>query len=134
MIEAAAERVVSVISAVENYPEWTEGMRDVVVHSRDASGKPLEASFDIAGGPITDHVTLRYQWLEDNVSWHLVEGKSIKTLDGRYSWRSTGEKTEVTYELAVDLSMGLPTFLRRTAEKTIIGNALQGLKKRVESL
>ena len=42
--------------------------------------------------------------------------------------------TEVTYRLAVDLSIPMIGMLKRKAEKVIIDTALKGLKKRVESL
>ena len=42
--------------------------------------------------------------------------------------------TEVTYRLAVDISIPMIGMLKRKAEKVIIDTALKGLKKRVESL
>ena len=42
--------------------------------------------------------------------------------------------TEVTYRLAVDVSIPMIGMLKRKAEKIIIDTALKGLKKRVESL
>ena len=69
------------------------------------------------------------------VRWNLVEGKMLQG-HGRLL-RARGRAapaTEVTYRLAVDLSIPMIGMLRRKAEKIIIDTALKGLKKRVESL
>jgi hypothetical protein len=58
----------------------------------------------------------------------------LKAMDGAYELddRSDGT-TEVTYRLAVDISIPMIGMLKRKAEKVIIDTALKGLKKRVES-
>ena len=42
--------------------------------------------------------------------------------------------TDVTYRLALDVSIPLIGMLKRKGEKILIDTALKGLKKRVESL
>ena len=131
-ISASPDEVFAVIAAIEQYPQWTDGMKNIVVSERDSEGRALKAEFDIAGGPITDRVTLEYAWEPACVSWHLVSGTTITKLNGSYSWRANAEGTVVTYSLQVDVALAFPSFLKRTAEKQIIATALQGLKKRVE--
>ena len=46
---------------------------------------------------------------------------------------STGDGTEVVYELSVAVTIPVVTMLRRKAERMIIDTALRGLKQRVES-
>ena len=55
-------------------------------------------------------------------------------MTGRYAWEAVGAGTNVIYELEISLAMSLPGFIKRAAEKTIVTTALEGLKKRVESL
>ncbi len=133
VIDASPERVVAVISALEEYPSWTEGMQSVSVNARDARGRALEATFVVSSGPINDTVTLAYTWHESSLSWQLVRGSTLTKLDGSYAWQQVGNHTEVTYQLSVDLTIGLPGIFRRAAEKQIVSAALQGLKKKVES-
>jgi hypothetical protein len=61
----------------------------------------------------------------------------LKAMEGSYTLAparsSSGEATEVTYRLAVDISIPMIGMLKRKAEKVIIDTALKGLKKRVES-
>lgn len=132
VISADAARVASVLADVRAYPAWTEGMSDIRVLD-EADGLPTRAAFRVAGGPISDIVELSYQWSEGRVAWTLLKGNTITAMDGSYSWTPSAGGTEVTYTLAIELSMSLPGFIKRAAEKTIVTTALQGLKKRVES-
>ena len=91
--------------------------------------------FELEAAPIKDSYTLGYDWHGDSaVRWNLVEGKMLKDMQGAYELRPSGTGTEVTYRLAVELSIPMIGMLRRKAEKVIIDTALKGLKKRVESL
>jgi ribosome-associated toxin RatA of RatAB toxin-antitoxin module len=133
LISAQPAEVAAVIADVMAYPEWTDGMSDVVVDVTNPDNSVAQATFSIQGGPISDRVTLTYAWSSDSVSWHLIHGSSLKALDGTYAWQAVEGGTMVSYSLAVDLSMSLPGIIKRAAEKQIISMALQGLKKRVES-
>ena len=58
----------------------------------------------------------------------------LRALDGAYVLRDLGSgSTEVTYRLALDVSIPLIGMLKRKGEKILIDTALKGLKKRVES-
>ena len=133
LIAAPADRVATVIADLPSYPQWTDGMSNIqVLESRD--GQPVRASFSVSGGPISDTVELAYSWTSSSLTWTLLKGSTITAMNGSYSWQSVDGGTEVTYELEIGLSIGLPGFIKRTAEKTIVSTALQGLKKRVEGL
>ena len=90
--------------------------------------------FELEATPIKDSYTLAYDWHGDeSVSWHLVQGRMLKAMEGSYTLVPRGGGTEVTYRLAVDVSIPMIGMLKRKAEKVIIDTALKGLKKRVES-
>ena len=98
-------------------------------------GRPDKVHFELDASPIKDSYTLSYDWKgDDSVDWTLVEGKMLKAMDGTYELVDRGDgTTEVTYRLAVDVSIPMIGMLKRKAEKVIIDTALKGLKKRVES-
>ena len=131
-INAPVDVVVSVLSDLANYPEWTEGMSNVEV-LENVDGRPTRARFSVAGGPIRDTVDIAYIWDPNQVSWTLLKGNTITTMNGCYSWQAAADTTRVTYELEIALNMTVPSFLKRAAEKTIVTTALQGLKKRAEA-
>ena len=54
-------------------------------------------------------------------------------MDGAYELDADGERTRVTYRLAVDVAMPMIGLMRRKAEKVVIDTALKGLKRRVET-
>jgi ribosome-associated toxin RatA of RatAB toxin-antitoxin module len=135
MIDATPAEVMAVISDFPAYPEWAQGMKKVEVTDVGPDGRAENVHFELEAAPIKDSYTLGYDWHGDSaVRWNLVEGKVLKAMEGAYELRPSGSGTEVTYRLAVELSIPMIGMLRRKAEKVIIDTALKGLKKRVESL
>ena len=134
VIDAAPAAVVGVIADFEAYPSWAQGVKKA--EPVDAGKRPEQVYFELDASPIKDAYTLAYDWDgDDGVSWSLVEGKMLKAMDGAYLLEDRGDgSTEVTYRLAVDISIPMIGMLKRKAEKVIIDTALKGLKKRVESL
>jgi ribosome-associated toxin RatA of RatAB toxin-antitoxin module len=135
VIDASPAQVMAVIADFPAYPEWAQGMKEVEVVENGADGRAQRVHFELEATPIKDSYVLAYDWQGDSaVRWHLVEGKMLKAMEGAYELRPSGAGTEVTYRLAVDVSIPMIGMLRRKAEKVIIDTALKGLKKRVESL
>ena len=134
VIDAAPAAVMAVIADFEAYPSWAQGVKKA--EPVDAGKRPEQVYFELDASPIKDAYTLAYDWDGDNgVSWNLVDGKMLKAMDGAYLLDNRGDgTTEVTYRLAVDISIPMIGMLKRKAEKVIIDTALKGLKKRVESL
>ncbi len=133
LIDAAPGEVMAVIADFPSYPRWVQGMKAVEV-VEESDGVVEQVHFDLEATPIKDSYTLAYDWHGDeSVSWHLVQGKMLKTMQGSYTLTPVDAGTEVTYRLAVDISIPMIGMLKRKAEKVIIDTALKGLKTRVES-
>lgn len=141
VVEATPADVMAVIADFDAYPHWAKGVTTAQVRSSfdesdpQARGRAREVYFALDVPPIKDEYTLSYIWKGDSdVTWTLVEGKMLRALDGEYILRETaGGHTEVTYRLALDVSIPLIGMLKRKGEKILIDSALKGLKKRVES-
>jgi len=136
VIEAAPADIMAVIADFPAYPQWAKGVTTADVVSSYADGVAEQVFFVLDVSPIKDEYTLAYDWSGDHqVTWTLVEGKMLRALDGAYVLREVGGgQTEVTYRLALDVSIPLIGMLKRKGEKILIDTALKGLKKRVESL
>ncbi|MER5971031.1 SRPBCC family protein [Streptomyces sp. NPDC001922] len=135
-IEAAPSEVMSVISDFDRYPEWTGEVKQAEVLAKDEQGRAEQVRLVLDAGAIKDDHTLAYTWTGDNVvSWSLVKSQMLRALDGSYSLAPVegGKRTEVTYQLTVDVKIPMLGMIKRKAEKVIIDRALDGLKKRVES-
>jgi ribosome-associated toxin RatA of RatAB toxin-antitoxin module len=135
-IDAAPAAVMGVIADFGRYPEWTGEVKEAQVLSRDADGRAEQVRLLLDAGAIKDDHTLAYTWISaDEVRWSLVKSQMLRTLDGSYALAPLdgGRRTEVTYQLTVDVKIPMLGMIKRKAEKVIIDRALAGLKKRVES-
>jgi ribosome-associated toxin RatA of RatAB toxin-antitoxin module len=135
IVDATPAEVMAVIADFPAYPEWAQGMKQAEVVEEGPDGRAEQVHFELEAAPIKDSYTLAYDWQGDSaVQWNLVEGRMLKAMEGAYELRPSGDGTEVTYRLAVEVSIPMIGMLRRKAEKVIIDTALKGLKKRVEAL
>lgn len=135
VIDASPSEVMAVIADFEAYPEWAKGVKTAEVTAPGTGDRAEQVYFEIDVSPIKDDYTLAYEWDGDRlVTWTLAEGKMLKMLNGSYALRDLGDgSTEVTYRLALDVSIPLIGMLKRKGEKILIDAALKGLKKRVEA-
>jgi len=135
-IEAAPAEVMGVIADFDRYPEWTGEVKEAEVLDKDDRGRAAQVRLLLDAGAIKDDHTLAYTWTGENeVSWSLVKSQMLRALDGSYRLAAVGggARTEVTYQLTVDVKIPMLGMIKRKAEKVIIDRALAGLKKRVES-
>ncbi|RKN06143.1 SRPBCC family protein [Streptomyces radicis] len=136
-IEAKPADVMAVIADFGRYPEWTGEVKEAEVLSTGADGRAEQVRLLLDAGAIKDEHTLAYTWNgEHEVSWSLVKSRMLRALDGSYllAPAADGAHTEVTYQLTVDVKIPMLGTIKRKAEKVIIDRALDGLKKRVESV
>ena len=114
-IDAPPADVMAVIADFESYPEWAKGVKKAEVTAPGANGRAERVYFALDVSPIKDEYTLAYTWDGyDEVTWTLVSGKMLRSLDGAYSLRDLGGgRTEVTYRLALDVSIPLIGMLKR---------------------
>ncbi len=136
VIDADPGTIMEVIGDFPAYPSWAKGVHTAEVVTQDENGWAEQVFFVLDVSPIKDEYTLAYSWDGyDEVTWELIEGKVLTHMDGAYTLRDLGNgSTEVTYRLALDLSIPLIGMIKRKGEKMIIDAALKGLKNRVEAL
>lgn len=133
-IAASPGQVLAAIMDFAAYPQWA-GVKSADVRKTDAKGRPTEVAFEVSqmGFDAAYTLTYRYAARDGGVSWATKEASGVvKDIEGEYVLERNDLGTSVTYRLALELGISLPGFLRKTAEKTVIGMALDGLKSRVE--
>jgi len=135
VVNAPAAKVLEVIADFDSYPEWARAVKAVEVLATSEVGRGEHVRFVLDAGMVKDTYELCYTWAPDGSSvwWELVKGQLQKSQRGSYTLRERDGGTEVTYALAVDLTMPIIGMFRRKAEKVITDTALKELKKRVES-
>lgn len=134
-IDAPPERVWAIAADVERYPEWAKDVKDVRVHSRDDSGRPIDVEFRASALGRSTHYTLRYDYTQapGALAWNIVRGDITRRIDGAYTFQSSdGGGTAVRYDLTIELAVPLPGFVKRRAEVRIL-NTMRELKERAES-
>jgi uncharacterized membrane protein len=134
-IAASIDTVWNVITDVETYPAWTEGVLETSIVSTNDDGYPHRARFKVDARVAEIEYTIEYVYDDYDISWHLVEGETLSQLDGAYVLRTeNGGGTHVKYTLEVDVDLPLPGFLKKRAARSILDQGLTGLRRRAEEL
>ncbi len=136
-ISADPAVVLDVIADFERYPDWVENMVSTRILTQDDDGWPLSVRFEVDAGVLRDTYVLAYTWDVDQdgigeISWKLLESTVMRSLDGSYRLERAKSLTAVTYELRAEVKIPIVSMLRRKAEKSIVDQALRGLKQRCE--
>jgi hypothetical protein len=135
-IRADRSAIMAVIADFPAYPEWAGQVKTADVLEVGEDAKASRVRFVIDAGVISDQYVLAYDWVDDTaVTWEIAEGgRMVSRLSGSYRLADADDGAEVTYELAVELKVPMIGMIKRKAEKVLVDTALNGLKKRVESL
>jgi uncharacterized membrane protein len=134
-IGAPMERVYEIASDFEKYPEWAKDVKEAVVRARDDDGRPVEVEFRASALGRSTHYTLTYDYSQapNVLGWNMLRGDIMRSIDGAYTFsENTDGGVEVRYDLAIDLVVPLPGFVKRRAEQRIL-NTVRELKARSES-
>ncbi len=135
-IDAPIAFVTEALFALEKYPEWSTSIKSAEAVARDDQGRITKVKMSIDAGMMKDRVILDYDWsgAPTQLSFSLDDADLLTGMDGSYTIKSIDEDTtEVTYELAVSLSMPIPAMMRQKAEKATIDAALAQLKATLEA-
>ena len=133
-IAAPAARVWEIIADIERYPEWVDDVTEARVVERDADGRPVDVEFRASALGRSTHYTLRYDYADapNALRWTMLSGDIQRSIDGAYILNSADDATEVRYDLAIELVVPLPGFVKRRAERRIL-NAVHQLRVVAES-
>ena len=137
-IMATPGRCYGAATDFEQYPRWAHDIKEARIIARDRDGRAVDVEYRVAAMGRSTTYTLRYFYGSDplRLAWRLQRGDATSRLDGEYEFVPVpGETdiTEVTYQLAVELAVPLPGFVKRRAESRIMHTALDELKAYVEA-
>ena len=134
-IDAAPDAVWGIAIDLERYPEWARDIKAVTIHEKDEAGRPSQVEFRTSALGRSTHYTLQYRYAEEpkQLGWSMIRGDIQRSIDGAFTFIPTPDgKTEVRYDLAIDLVVPLPGFVKRRAEVRIL-NTVRELKVRAEA-
>ncbi len=134
-IAAPLDKVWEIATDLENYPTWTHDVKEVVITNRDDEGRPHEVEFRTSALGRSTHYTLEYDYTSapKRLAWTMVKGDIQRSIDGAFIFQPTDDgNTHVQYDLAIELVVPLPGFVKRRAERRIL-NAIKELKTFAEA-
>ena len=137
-IMAPPERCFDAAIDFEQYPRWARDIKEARIVARDREGRAVDVEYRVTAMGRSTTYTLRYFYGSDplRLAWRLLRGDATTRLDGEYTFVAVGgetDTTEVSYQLAVELAVPLPGFVKRRAESRIMQTALDELKAYVEA-
>ena len=133
-IAAPIDTVWNVITDLDAYPRWAEGVLETQVESTTDEGYPDRARFRVDARIAEVRYVLQYRYEGYDISWELIEGETISQLDGAYELWEDEVGTGVRYTLEADIDMPVPGFLKKRAARQILEQGLRGLKRQAETL
>jgi uncharacterized membrane protein len=137
-INAPVEQCFRTLVDFESYPEWAGDLKQATVVAWDDQDRPVVVEYRAAamGRSTTYQLRYDYEGAPNRLGWELLAGDLERELDGQYELKPGAEPgtTDIVYELAVDLIVPIPGFVKRRAEARIIKTALLELKSRVEGV
>ncbi len=134
-IAAAPDTVWAIATDIERYPEWARDVKDVVITARDDDGRPTQVEFRTSALGRSTHYTLQYDYSQapQMLAWSMVKGDIQRSIEGAYRFEPTNDgSTLVQYDLAIELVVPLPGFVKRRAERRIL-NAIKEMKAYAEA-
>jgi hypothetical protein len=134
IINASPAAVMDVLEDIPNYSTWAGPVESAEVLEAGPDGRPARARFIVNAAVTKDEFVNSYVWDGDaGVRWQLVDSKIMSSQLGSYALTDLGDgRTEVTYDLTVDLKIKLPGLLRRKVQNGVVDTALKDLKRHVE--
>jgi len=134
LINAPLAKAYAVALDFERYPEWAKDVKEAIVRGRDDQGRATLVEFRASALGRSTRYTLSYDYSDapNRLSWHLVDGDIMRSIDGAYSFVEVDGGTQVFYEIEIELVIPLPGFVKRRAEQRIL-DTVKELKARAES-
>lgn len=134
LVNAPPLVVYGVVTDFEHYKDWVSDLKRIDVLERDADGRPLEVEFRAAAFGRSTTYTLHYDYSRapDVLAWHQSRGDLTSTLNGQYRFEPAPGGTLLTYDLEVEMSVPIPSFIKSRAAYRIQDQALRELKSQAE--
>ncbi len=130
LIDAPIEKVFSIITDYERYPEFLSDMKEVVVVSRHDGVAVVRFELELIM-----RVSYTLRLVEDaprGVSWTLEDAKMLAENTGGWTLVEEGGRTRATYALEVKLRGLIPKSVSTRLLGTTLPQTLQQFKARAE--
>ena len=137
-IAATPKECFDAVIQYERYPTWATDVKQAEILTRDEEGRGSRVRYEVSAYGITIGYVLDYDYSYSprRLSWKLVSSEMLRCLDGSYTFEPDPIRdgaTAVTYRLLVDLTMPLPSLIKKAAATKIASTAMREFKRFVEA-
>ena len=134
VFDVPVDKFYKAIIDYKNYPTFVDGMKSVEIQKESADGAVVKFNLNLIK-EITYTIDLKHT-ADKEVSWSLVSGDGMKVNNGKWSLKDVGGKTEVTYNLEIELKGFIPglSMIEKTLVATNLPLTMKSFAKRAQSL
>jgi len=135
VVAASRDSCIEVLLDYERYPVWAAEIKAARVLTTDEAGRGELVEYRVGGLGRSARLVLRYDYSElpDRLSWRLTDSDVLTAFDGAYDLAPVDdERTDVRYQIRVDLRVPIPSFVKRRAEVRVRRTALPELQAVLE--
>ena len=117
------------------YPDWFSGISAAHIEEGDAAAGVWSVRYDLNMVIKTITYTLDYRSRRpEELTWKLRVG-DVNDVEGSYVLRAIDDRTtEATCTQAIDIGFWIPGPLKRTFEKSALGDSVREFKKAAETV
>lgn len=129
-LNASADQVLAFLRDIDNQSTWFPGNSESVVLDRDAEGRPSKARLTNDVKVAKDTFELDYTHNDQGFSWVLTAPTKLQKLNtGSWTVVDKGGKAEASYELNLETTLPLPSFVQKKTVKDTANGATSALAK-----
>lgn len=123
------DKLLSVITTYEAYPEFVEGCKAVQVQRNSDGSSRVTYQVTVMSQDISYTLDHREDSSQGTVQWKLVESNFFKKNDGKWEIKQAGKgKSDVVYSLDVEFKVPVPGFILNR----LVKGSLPGMVKSFE--
>jgi uncharacterized protein YndB with AHSA1/START domain len=131
VIDATPEAILDTLADVNSLPTWSAVHKRARVVDTYADGLPHHVKVTIKVLGIIDNELLEYHWGPDWLVWDAERTSQQHAQHVEYTMLREGEKTRVRFDITLEPSGPIPSFLFKRANKMVLDVATEGLRQRV---
>lgn len=132
IIDAPAEKILDALADVSDLVSWSPVHKHIEVLDEYEDGRPHHVLATIKVLGLVDKEILEYHWGPDWMVWDANVTAQQRGQHVEYTLTREGpDRTRVRFDITVEPSGPIPSFLVRRASKLVLATATERLRERV---